>query len=114
MNKIKKGRFGEEVATKYLRNKGHRILANNFRIKSGEIDIITDYDHTIYFCEVKYWQDSQYKKPIAIFTKNKRDRMRAVAEVFLSQNKDLLNHYVSFALVEIHSESTIYFYTDLF
>lgn len=34
------GQWGEEVAYKYLKNKGYTILDRNFRKKWGEIDII--------------------------------------------------------------------------
>lgn len=34
------GQWGEEIACKYLENKGYKILDRNFRQKWGEIDII--------------------------------------------------------------------------
>ncbi len=39
-NTKKTGDLGEEIAAKYLKNKGFRVLARNYRKKYGEIDIV--------------------------------------------------------------------------
>lgn len=53
----KVGKIGELLAKKYLTNKGHEVLAENYYFekgkRSGEIDIITLYKGSIYFIEVK-------------------------------------------------------------
>ncbi len=53
--KSKLGKFGENVAEKYLTGKANcRIIARNYRRKSDEIDIIAaSVDGTLIFCEVK-------------------------------------------------------------
>lgn len=38
--KLDEGNRGEEIACKYLTDKGYKIIAKNFRIRGGEIDII--------------------------------------------------------------------------
>ena len=50
---LKLGRFGEDTAVKLLKIKGYRILARNFRLKSGELDIVALDGLTIVFVEVK-------------------------------------------------------------
>ncbi len=47
------GEFGEKVVAFYLEKKGYNILKRNFRIKGGEIDIISKKDGIIAFVEVK-------------------------------------------------------------
>lgn len=47
------GQRGENVAAKYLRNQGFKILLRNFRCELGEIDIIARDGKTIVFVEVK-------------------------------------------------------------
>ena len=47
------GQIGEEIACKYLKNKGFTVLERNFTIKAGEIDIIAEKDNKIHFFEVK-------------------------------------------------------------
>lgn len=50
----KLGNLGEEMAAKYLKNKGYKILDRNFRYKGyGEIDIIAKKGEDLHFVEVK-------------------------------------------------------------
>ena len=47
------GEIGEEVACKYLINKGFTVLERNFTRKAGEIDIIATKEWELHFFEVK-------------------------------------------------------------
>jgi putative endonuclease len=47
------GKMGEDVATKYLENKGFIIIDRNYRKKWGELDIIAQKDKVLHFVEVK-------------------------------------------------------------
>lgn len=62
-NNLPLGRFGEELAAKYLQKNGYRILARNFRKGYGEIDIITQKEDTLVFVEVKTRIGDKYGKP---------------------------------------------------
>ena len=53
MDKKELGNFGENVVAYYLEKKGYKILARNFTVKGGEIDIIASKDDIIAFVEVK-------------------------------------------------------------
>lgn len=47
------GPWGEALAAEYLRKKGWRIEAMNYRTRLGEIDIIASNRQYLVFCEVK-------------------------------------------------------------
>ena len=47
------GQRGENVAARYLRNLGYKIIIRNFRCPLGEIDIIAKDGRTLVFVEVK-------------------------------------------------------------
>jgi putative endonuclease len=47
------GERGENLAAKYLRNKGYKILERNFKVSVGEIDIVARDGKTLVFVEVK-------------------------------------------------------------
>jgi putative endonuclease len=47
------GYSGERAAERFLKRRGHRILARNFRCPGGEIDLITLDGRTLVFVEVK-------------------------------------------------------------
>lgn len=51
--KQKIGRIGENIAVKYLKNKGFSIICLNYRKKYGEIDIIAQKGEILHFIEVK-------------------------------------------------------------
>jgi len=53
------GQRGENVAAKFLRNLGYKILLRNFRCTVGEIDIIARDGKTIVFVEVKTRVDDE-------------------------------------------------------
>ena len=48
-----KGNIGEDKAVEYLCANGYSIIERNYRIRSGEIDIIASKDETVVFVEVK-------------------------------------------------------------
>ena len=54
------GAFGENTAVRLLECKGYRILARNFRLKSGELDIVALDGTTIVFVEVKTRRQSRF------------------------------------------------------
>lgn len=47
------GSLGEDIAAKYLENKGFSIITRNYRKKWGEIDIIAEKSQKLHFIEVK-------------------------------------------------------------
>lgn len=47
------GSIGEESVCSYLIEKGYTVIARNYRIKGGEIDIIAENSDYIAFVEVK-------------------------------------------------------------
>ncbi len=51
--KQKIGRIGEDIAARYLENKGFTVIEKNYRKKYGEIDIIVERGKILHFIEVK-------------------------------------------------------------
>src|SRR5205085_10514144 len=47
------GDRGENMAARYLRNKGYKIIMRNFRCEAGEVDIIARQKTALVFVEVK-------------------------------------------------------------
>lgn len=52
------GKTGEDRAVEYLKKSGYKIRARNFRVKTGEIDIVAERNKTIVFVEVKTMTDT--------------------------------------------------------
>lgn len=57
------GRRGEEAAVRLLLAKGYVILARNWRVRSGELDIVARDGRTIVFVEVKTLRREGYYRP---------------------------------------------------
>ncbi len=75
MDNKKKGNLGEEVARKFLENKGYNILESQYRTKHGEIDIIAIDEKTIVFIEVKYRKTTKKGSPLEAVNKTKQNKI---------------------------------------
>ncbi len=89
VNKVKStaGRQAEQVAAKFLKQKGFEILDQNWRTKMCEIDIIALKNKTVYFVEVKHREKDSYGSGAEAITKKKLAQMRFAAEVWCKANK---------------------------
>lgn len=91
-NKI--GKIGEEIATKYLLDKGFNIIERNYLCKTGEIDIISYERDSLIFIEVKSKKVKSflevkdlYYKPEDNMSYKKKLRMKRAIRHYLSFNK---------------------------
>ncbi len=53
VDRKKLGIFAEGIARHYLITRGYKILAANYKMNFGEIDIVAQKDDTVIFAEVK-------------------------------------------------------------
>jgi putative endonuclease len=77
------GQYSEALAANYLVTKGFTILAQNFRYKRFEIDIIVKKGELIVFVEVKARKNNLFGNPEAFVSKKKIRAIRLVAEHYL-------------------------------
>ncbi len=99
MNTTQQGAQGEEQAAQYLSQKGHRILARNFRATGGEIDIVTLQKNTLVFVEVKERASHAFGGPIAAVTPTKQKRIAHAALQFIKIHKKLTYNTVRFDVI---------------
>ncbi len=76
-HKMHIGKIGEDVAEKYLRKKGWKILQRNYKARYGEIDIVAQDDETLVFVEVKTRMGTSFGTPEESVTTRK---LREVVE----------------------------------
>ena len=86
MNTTQSGYEAEDKAVAFLKNKGHRILARNYRKNCGEIDIIALDKKTLVFCEVKQRNSSAFGGPVAAITKSKQNKIVQTAHLYIKEN----------------------------
>lgn len=101
MNNKQKGDIGENIASKYLLSNGAEILERNYRIKSGEIDIIAKLDNEIVFIEVKSRSNNKYGYPCESVNYKKISKITNTAKYYILTN-NLYNIPIRFDIVEIY------------
>jgi len=77
------GRTAESVVADYLKRQGLAIVAQNWRTKFCEIDIIAQRGNTAYFCEVKYRKNANQGTGLDYITPKKLQQMRLAAETWV-------------------------------
>lgn len=60
LNRREKGREKEELACRYLEQKGYRIMAKNYWCRQAEIDIVAMDGDELVFVEVKYRKNEEF------------------------------------------------------
>lgn len=77
------GRRAEEVAAEYLKRQGLAIVAQNWRTKFCEIDIVAQHGDVVYFCEVKYRKTNMQGAGLDYITPKKLQKMQLAAEAWV-------------------------------
>jgi putative endonuclease len=77
------GIYGENLAEKYLIEKGYQILNRNFRFGKNEIDIVAEFGDKLVVFEVKTRQTAEIGEPWRAVTRAKQRQIIKVA-----------NHYI--------------------
>lgn len=83
MNKRQVGGSYESMAAEYLKQHGMEILAVNYRVRSGEIDLVARDGETIVFVEVKYRADERAGDPLEAVDLRKQQTIVKTAKHFL-------------------------------
>ena len=87
------GRKGEDVACLYLEKRGHTIVDRNFKVKAGEIDVVSRKGQTLFFVEVKTTAHAQeyyemHQKPEEnVHTSKMRKLSRAIQIYLLDKHR---------------------------
>lgn len=77
------GKTSEIIAADYLKKKGYKILATNYKNKIGEIDVIAKDKKTLVFVEVKARSSKAFGHPLEAIDEQKQWKVRKVAELFM-------------------------------
>ena len=100
MNKHEAGLAGQQAAENFLLNKGYEILARNYRLKTGEIDLVAKHGEYVVFVEVKFRTSLSYGYPREAVGHAKQQRIVKTALHYLAQHK-LTHSDIRFDVVEV-------------
>jgi putative endonuclease len=76
--------LGETAAARHLERRGLRILARNWRIRMGELDLVARDGGTLVFVEVKTRVSGDFVDPALGVDGRKRRQLRRLAEAYLA------------------------------
>ena len=95
------GGWGEALAAEYLRKKRYQIVAQGYRCRFGEIDLIVKNKKYLAFVEVKLRKSDRFASAMEYVDRRKQDRLRLTASMYLSQNDT--NLQPRFDVIEIYA-----------
>jgi putative endonuclease len=102
------GAFGEEVTAQYLIVRGDEILDRNWRIREGEIDLVSlGSDGIFHFIEVKTRSSLAFGHPFEAINREKAHRMQRLALGWLATHGCLGCEYtIDVVAIVIASDGT--------
>lgn len=101
------GDLGEKIAEKYLISIGAKILAHNYTVRGGEIDLIAQLDDTILFVEVKLRRSDRFGSAYESITLAKQKRLSFAAKTYLQKNNLLDRCFARFDAILILPDGTV-------
>ena len=95
------GRWGEELAARYLEKKGYRVEARNWRCRLGELDLVVRDRSCLCFVEVKLRRSMAYGTAGEAVDQRKQHKLRCAAQLYLAAHPTRLQP--RFDVVEIYA-----------
>jgi putative endonuclease len=120
-DKQKLGKNGEEFALRFLKNKGYKEIARNYRFGKGEIDIICQDKKDLIIVEVKSVRIDGFGSGEERITPKKQKMIIETTYGFLSENEKYEDCGVRFDVIvvnfkkypaEIHHYESAFWQTD--
>jgi len=78
------GQRGEELAARWLTDKGYELIGRNVRLGRKEIDIICRTDSTVVFVEVKSGSSNRFGHPAFRVDRRKRQSLVEAAQQWIA------------------------------
>ena len=101
----KMGQQKEQQAAVWLKTQAISIVAQNFRCKGGEIDLIgLDKNHTLIFFEVKYRQNTTYGSAAEFVTPQKQQRLMQCAQSYLQKHAGYHDYEMRFDVLSFEND----------
>jgi putative endonuclease len=110
------GKMGEQLALEHLVQKGYTILAQNWRHRRTEVDILARIGNTLVFVEVKTRSTEFFGLPESFVTVAKQEQLSKAAEAYCSlyNHEDLDVRYDIVAVILNRHEKKVQHFEDAF
>ncbi len=84
-NNTERGKVGEEIAARFLAKRGYRILAQNWRHRHLEVDLIAFDADTLVFVEVKMRTSAAFGMPYEAVSVEKQRKLCRAANHYIER-----------------------------
>lgn len=101
------GKWSEDYAKHQAQQQGFHCIAQNYRCRNGELDLILEQNHLLVFMEVKARSNTQYGQAIEMLTPQKQQRMMNAIAHFLAKHPQYENHDYRFDLFAIQFHQAV-------
>lgn len=98
------GQAAEAQARRHLERQGLRLLAQNWRCRRGELDLVMLDADTVVFVEVRYRRHSAWGGAVESVDARKREKLTSAAMHFLQQESRWAKHPCRFDVIAIDAE----------
>lgn len=86
-SKIQQGKAGEDLACRYLQERGLTLVERNYRCRCGELDLVMRDGDQLVFVEVRYRRNVRYGAPAETVTRSKQVRLNRAANRYLQHRR---------------------------
>lgn len=97
------GKKAEQQASEYLQQQGLSLVCENYRCRSGEIDLIMKEQDQLVFVEVKYRTNTDFGHALEYFHLHKRKKFEKAVSHYLHEqrlNPTLIDHRIDLVAIE--------------
>ena len=101
MDARQRGKWGEEIALEHLKSKKYTFVAQRFKSRFGEIDVIVKNCEYIVFVEVKLRKNANFAYAREFVGKDKQRKITKTAELWLLTHRTTLQP--RFDVIEIYA-----------
>ena len=96
-----KGNLGEDRAVNFLLSQKYEILNRNYRIRTGEIDIVALKDDTVVFVEVKSLPHGNLEILSHELNSTKQKKIIKTSKSYLQNHRQYSNRFVRYDVLAI-------------
>jgi putative endonuclease len=100
----KLGREGERLARNYLQQQGLRFIAQNYRCKTGEIDLVMQDVSEWVFVEVKFRSSPKFGHAVEFFHASKRRKFESAVQYYMYDkglNPSIVAHRIDIVGIDV-------------
>ena len=98
--RVARGKWAEDLVSRWYEQNGYRIVARNWRCKRGELDVVACKDGVLVVCEVKARASNAFGTPAEAVTLAKQLKVRRATADFrasISESNDAIASLVNTA-----------------